>query len=94
MPTQSVAPRHSSLSRTDGFLDRAAMRVRQFVCGLSGHDSMLHFEEGRISLLCSGCGHKTPGWEVGTQGPQPRRPQTVERLRIVRLPYADHRRVA
>lgn len=94
MPTQSVFPRHSSISRADGFLNRATVRVRRFVCGLSGHDSMLHFEQGRISLLCSTCGHRTPGWEVGTRGPQPCRPQTARRLRVVRLPLADQRRVA
>ena len=94
MSTHSVFPRNSALSEPEGLLHRATTRVRRFMCGLSGHDSMLHFEQGRMSLLCSTCGHKTPGWEVGTEGPQPRRTQTPERLRVVRMPFADHRRVA
>jgi hypothetical protein len=39
-------------------------QLRQFICGLHGHDSLLHFEHGRISLLCTSCGHETPGWDV------------------------------
>jgi hypothetical protein len=48
----------------DGVLIRAILQVRQFVCGLHGHDSLMHFERGRVSLLCATCGHETPGWEV------------------------------
>jgi hypothetical protein len=48
-----------------GFVDRASRRARQFLCGLSGHDSLLHFQRGRISLVCVLCGHETPGWDLG-----------------------------
>jgi hypothetical protein len=44
---------------------RAISRIRETVCALSGHDAMLHFERGRISLRCVTCGHETPGWTVG-----------------------------
>ena len=94
MSTHSVSPRTSSLSQPDGLFHRATMRVRRFICGLSGHDSMLHFEQGRMSLLCSTCGHKSPGWEVGTEGLLPRRTAMPGRLRLVRMPFADHRRAA
>jgi hypothetical protein len=33
-----------------------ATRLHQFVCGLHGHDSLLHFERGRMSLKCVSCG--------------------------------------
>jgi hypothetical protein len=46
-------------------LDSVQTRVRRFLCGLSGHDSLRHFERGRISLKCVMCGYETPGWEVG-----------------------------
>jgi hypothetical protein len=39
-------------------------QLRQLICGLHGHDSLLHFDHGRISLLCTSCGHETPGWDV------------------------------
>jgi hypothetical protein len=48
----------------DGLLARVTVKIRQRVCGLHGHDSLLHFDNGRISLMCSSCGHETPGWDV------------------------------
>ena len=48
----------------DGLLARLTVKIRQRVCGLHGHDSLLHFDNGRISLMCSSCGHETPGWDV------------------------------
>jgi hypothetical protein len=67
-------------------------QLRRFVCGLHGHDSLLHFGEGRVSLLCSSCGHETPGWDVkGT----PARNQTVRsERRVMRMPLVGERRVA
>jgi hypothetical protein len=72
-------------------------QLRRFVCGLHGHDSLLHFGEGRVSLLCSSCGHETPGWDVkGT----PARNQTVRsgaarpERRVMRMPFVGERRVA
>ena len=41
-----------------------AKQVRQFICGLHGHDALLHFEDRHVSLLCVLCGHETPGWNV------------------------------
>ena len=72
----------------DGLLARLTVKIRQRVCGLHGHDSLLHFENGRISLMCSSCGHETPGWDVKARSarqhtvPAPSRvPQVVhERL--------------
>ena len=66
--------------------------VRQFICGLHGHDSLLHFEEGRMSLLCSSCGHETPGWDVKAQPVQRQLAQTE--TRVVRMPFVGERRVA
>ena len=40
-----------------GVITRAAEQLRQFVCGLHGHDALLHFEQGRMSLQCTSCGH-------------------------------------
>lgn len=50
---------------TDGLFSQVVTKVRQGVCALHGHDSLLHFDQGRISLLCTSCGHESPGWEFG-----------------------------
>jgi hypothetical protein len=42
--------------------------VRQFVCGLQGHDNLLEFGRGRLSLKCVSCGHESPGWDIKTRG--------------------------
>ena len=39
-------------------------RLRQLFCALHGHDALLHFEKGRLSLLCHSCGYETPGWDL------------------------------
>ncbi|HUR34547.1 MAG TPA: hypothetical protein VM032_12180 [Vicinamibacterales bacterium] len=69
--------------------------VRQFVCGLHGHDSLMQFERGRLSLKCTSCGHESPGWDLRRQqatetaaaaGPERRRrflPQLVAARRMV-----------
>jgi hypothetical protein len=38
--------------------------ARQFFCGLHGHDNLLEFGRGRLSLKCVSCGHESPGWEI------------------------------
>ena len=42
----------------------AAKQVRQFICGLHGHDALLHFDQCHVSLRCVVCGHESPGWNV------------------------------
>jgi hypothetical protein len=71
---------------------RLGLHIRQFICSLHGHDSLLNFEHGRISLLCSSCGHETPGWDV--KGVPARREIAQQRPRLVRLPLVRQRRVA
>ncbi len=38
-------------------------RIRQFVCGLHGHDTLRHFERGRMTLKCP-CGYESRGWNI------------------------------
>jgi len=40
---------------------------RQFFCGLTGHNTMLRYEDERLALWCTDCGHESPGWEVPNQ---------------------------
>lgn len=75
-----------------GVFARLGRTVQQVLCGLHGHDVLLHFEEGRMSLQCSSCGYESPGWEI--------RPARAERRaaeptpQVVPMPLVHERRVA
>ena len=49
---------------------RSLRRVGQMLCGLRGHDSVLHFEGKRVMMRCTSCGHDSPGWEVSGRAPR------------------------
>ena len=68
-----------------------AGHVRQFICGLHGHDSLLHFGQGRLSLQCTSCGYETPGWDVKGD---PARTIGSRKARVVQMPLVRQRRVA
>ncbi len=48
----------------DGLMGKAFGQLRQFICSLHGHDALLHFESGRMSLRCTSCDYETPGWDL------------------------------
>jgi hypothetical protein len=51
---------------------RALARVGQLLCGIRGHDPVMHFEGKRMMMRCTSCGHDTPGWEIAERGPRRR----------------------
>jgi hypothetical protein len=55
-----------------GMMSRLAGRLGQVMCGLHGHDSVLHFEANRVMMRCTSCGFDSPGWEISGQGPRVR----------------------
>ena len=71
---------------------RLSVHLRQFLCGMHGHDSLLHFDEGRMSLLCSSCGHESPGWDV--KATHQHDVPAAAKPRVLRLPLVRARRVA
>jgi hypothetical protein len=75
-----------------GMITRAMEQMRQFVCGLHGHDALLHFQEGRLSLQCTSCGYETPGWDLKTE--QARGDVVTAQPRVLRMPLVGERRVA
>lgn len=93
MVTDSAQQRTIALPQVPtGVFARAASQVRQFICGLHGHDALLHFEEGRMSLQCTSCGYETPGWDLKGV---PAGSEAMDRQRrVVRLPLVSQRRVA
>jgi hypothetical protein len=92
MPIDSAHRTIAAPEPPAGPIARAVDVTRQFLCGLHGHDALLHFEEGRISLQCSSCGYQSPGWDVRST---PSRTETIDTpRRVVRLPLVGQRRVA
>jgi hypothetical protein len=59
----------ASHAGADGVGDRMLNWLHQMFCGLRGHDTLLRYEEERISLRCVSCGHETPGWELNAVPP-------------------------
>jgi len=58
---------------TAGSLINHAMgRLGQLLCGMRGHDSVLHFEGKRVMMRCTSCGHDSPGWEISGRAPRRR----------------------
>jgi hypothetical protein len=60
---------NADASQADGLGGRVVDRLHQMFCGLHGHDTLLHFEQERMSLRCVSCGHETPGWELNEAPP-------------------------
>jgi hypothetical protein len=75
----------------NGVMSRVGEQLRRFICGLHGHDSLLHFGDRRVSLLCSSCGHETPGWDVKGRA---HRAAVRPEPHVVRMPLVTERRVA
>lgn len=92
MMSTDSAQHRATLTETPGVMSRAGVQLRQFICGLHGHDALLHFGEGRVSLLCASCGYETPGWDV--KGSSSRREAPTPERRAVQVPFVSERRVA
>ena len=71
-PQQLTVTRGTDTQNGESTMNRAMSAVSQFLCGLRGHDSVLHFEGKRVNMRCTSCGHDTPGWDVSGRGPRQR----------------------
>jgi hypothetical protein len=77
----------------DSLLSSVADRLHQVFCGLRGHESYLCFEDKRVYLRCSSCGHETPGWATGKPHGQIRVATEPSRWSVLtRLPVFGARR--
>lgn len=47
-----------------GALVGLSRRLHSLICGMSGHDLLLHVEPGRLALRCISCPYETPGWAL------------------------------
>ena len=84
---------HSSKAGGEGSGARVVDKIRQLVCGLHGHDSLLQFERDRMFLRCVSCGHETPGWEI-SETPQTVTVRQEKRPTLVRAHLVSARRIA
>jgi hypothetical protein len=71
-PQQLAAAAEITYERTSGVAARVMGRLSQLICGVRGHDAVLHFEGKRVMMRCTSCGHDTPGWEITGRGPRRR----------------------
>jgi hypothetical protein len=71
-PQQLTAAAGVGLGTLVSIFGRAGTRLRQLLCGIRGHENLMHFEGNRVMMRCTSCGHDTPGWEVATRGPRRR----------------------
>jgi hypothetical protein len=90
-PASDMADRHAM---TDGFGERVLVRMRQALCGLHGHDTLLQFEQERMFLKCVSCGHETPGWELNETPPTVSVRGDARRHALARPQLVEERRIA
>ena len=83
----------AATEQSSGFM-RVMMMVRQALCGVRGHDTLLHFEDERMALRCVSCGHETPGWELNEVPPTVTVRGDARRHAIVRPQLIGARRIA
>jgi hypothetical protein len=81
-------------SAPGGRVARVMELLRQTMCGLGGHDTLLHFEDERMSLRCVSCGHETPGWDLNETPPTVTVRGDARRHALARPQLIDERRVA
>ena len=84
----------SAQTQEDGFGGRVMDWLRRAFCGFHGHDTMLHFEQERMSLRCVSCGHETPGWSLDEAPPTVTMRGDARRLAMVRPQLVSARRIA
>ncbi len=71
-PQRLTAATEAGNDVSEGLVTRVMGRLGQLLCGLRGHDSVLHFQGNRVMMRCTSCGHDTPGWEISGRGPRRR----------------------
>ena len=60
----SLPARQDADEADTGIGTRVLVWLREFYCGLHGHDNLMQFGKDRMFLQCASCGHQTPGWEL------------------------------
>ena len=95
-PQQLAAEANTSPGNTAdaSFVSRAVGRIGQVLCGMSGHDAVMHFEGKRVMMRCTSCGHDTPGWEIEGRAPRVRYEGDAERHSLSATDRVSFRKTA
>ena len=83
-----------AINGEERFGARLLERIRQLICGMHGHDTLLHFEHDRMFLRCVSCGHQTSGWELTEAPPTITVRGDARRHAIVRPKLVSARKIA
>jgi len=86
--------RPAATGASGGRFARVTERLGQVFCGFRGHDSLLHFEDERMSLRCVSCGYETPGWELNEVPPTVTVRGDARRHAVTRPQLVSDRRIA
>ncbi len=85
---------NTGASHSEGFGGRVMTWLQQLFCGLTGHDTMLNFEQKSMSLRCVSCGHETPGWQLDEVPPTVTIRGDARRHKMVRPQLVRQRQIA
>ncbi|MPZ17245.1 MAG: hypothetical protein GEV06_04950 [Luteitalea sp.] len=66
---QAETPSAAAPASRESLAQRVVTRLAQWLCGIQGHDALLHFEPNRVTLRCAACGHTSPGWTTEPRAP-------------------------
>jgi hypothetical protein len=78
----------------DGLGSVMVAKMRQVICGMHGHDTLLQFEHDRMFLRCVSCGHESPGWELTETPPTITEQGDARRHLLARPELQEMRRIA
>jgi hypothetical protein len=94
-PTASIESLGTSdvQQAADCLAARMMFSLKRALCGLHGHDNLMHFEKDRMFLQCVSCGHESPGWVLPDTRPY-ERTAPVRRRPVIAPHFVGERRVA
>lgn len=93
-PQRLTATRAERGNIDDTFVTRVIVRVGRILCGMKGHENVMHFEGKRVMMRCAACGHDTPGWDINERGPRKRFDGDPQRHELAPKPRLVLRRSA
>jgi hypothetical protein len=73
---------------------RTVTRLGQLLCGVRGHETLMHREGKRMMMRCTTCGYDTPGVEISEREPRRRFEGDARRHQITRSPRLVLRKTA
>lgn len=73
---------------------RTVTRLGQLLCGVRGHETVMHREGKRMMMRCTTCGYDTPGFEISEREPRRRFEGDARRHQLTTSPRLVLRKTA